>query len=368
MFFLPVPSQPRYHKRIKAFENVGYNNLIFSFERDYFKGGKSNVSYTSLGKIDHGKYVNRILKYFKAFTVVMAFKKEIKDSEIIYVFGLDLAIFVIIFTNLFKVKSKIVYEVGDIRSIMIGRKIKNKVMRFLERKVISKVEFVTVTSPYFVEEYYSNIQKIKSSKCFVLENKLYDSSTKSVSRESLELTETLTIGLFGVIRCQQSWEILCKLAESFPSKIKIYIRGYILGISNFEEKISELANMNYEGEYTSPHDLADIYSKIDICWIANVSDNKLNTKLALPNRLYESLYYRVPMVAHVESGAAKRIAELEAGWVLDFYNIKHCIEKIMAINAQEYSIKKRNTLVPKEKIIGNDDHSILINKLKVGHI
>lgn len=134
----------------------------------------------------------------------------------------------------------------------------------------------------------------------------------------------------------------------------------MLGLDNFETRIQSTKNLIYQGEYRSPDDLAEIYNKVDISIVGNISSNTENAKLALPNRLYESLYYQVPMITHKGTGVAKRVEELNAGWVMDFNAIEKSVLQIQKINSIEYKTKLKNTLVNKEDVLGDEDHRILI--------
>src|SRR5699024_1148067 len=112
-FILPVTSQPRYHKRIGAFTEKGYNCKIFSFERDYFKGKRDEMSYTSLGRISHGSYFKRIKVLISAVYKLRSKKDTIKNSKCIYVFGFDNLILITLIKFFLKIKRPIVYEVAD---------------------------------------------------------------------------------------------------------------------------------------------------------------------------------------------------------------------------------------------------------------
>ena len=54
-------------------------------------------------------------------------------------------------------------------------------------------------------------------------------------------------------------------------------------------------NIIYKGSFKSPEDLEKIYGHIDINFIV-YENTLLNVRLALPNKLYESVFWNVPII------------------------------------------------------------------------
>lgn len=364
IFVMPVTSQPRYHKRIASFRDLGYETLIFSFEREYFKGKTSEMQYVSLGKIQHRNYFKRIKVFLNALSILSKYRKHFEEASVVYVFGLDIAIMMLLLNAVTRLKMHIVLEVADIRGVLTSKAWKGKILRYIEKTVISHISLVTVTSPYFVKDYYKNIQQLKEQKFYVLENKLLEPIPLRIEKRTWDGKRPLKLGLFGVLRCNRSWDILYKLAKEYPDQIEVYIRGHQMGLNHFEDRVNELDNIIYEGEYVSPDDLAEIYSKIDVTWLGNVSDNSDNIKWALPNRLYESIYYKVPMIVHTGSAVARRVEELSVGWNVDFFNEAEAVEKILKLTPEEYVRMFENTTAHLEYAIGTKDNEELVQRCK----
>ena len=205
-FILPVTSQPRYWKRIKSLESLGCNNKILAFKREYIPINKNNKDYIIIGKLEHKKYYKRILPFVKAFIKI---KNNIKNADIIYTFGLDM-LFLGWVTRIFtKKRSKIVYEVGDIRSILIGDNIQSLFLRWLERFLIKRTGLLIVTSKAYITEYFEKIQGIRNIKYQVIENKIdVNSINKLLFSKYIKKRNVITIGYFGLLNCERSLEIL----------------------------------------------------------------------------------------------------------------------------------------------------------------
>lgn len=150
-FILPLTSQPRYHKRITAFKEAGYDCNVFSFERKYFEGNAKKLSYIPLGKLKHGSYFNRIFSMLRAMIVLIKYKDILKKTSKFYVFGFDNLMLITIIKRLLNIKTPIIYEVADIREIMLGSGIKSNFARKLEKLFIKRAALVTTTSPYYID-------------------------------------------------------------------------------------------------------------------------------------------------------------------------------------------------------------------------
>jgi len=365
IFLLPVPSQPRFQKRIISFKELGANILVFSFERDYFEGNNNKCRYISLGKISHGKYIKRLKLLFRAFFKA---RKKIKKNHVIYAFGLDNAFLGICLKIFLKNKIKVVYECGDIRSLFLRQDFKGEIFRWLERFVMKRCFLIVTTSIVFINEYFIKIQRQDQKYLFLLENKIKEPMPKVLSKISWRNKKVIRIGFFGLLRCQRSWEILCYLAEKFPEKFIIYVRGIPFGINNFKEKVDENYNIIYEGEYINPDDLANIYRKVDIVWTAYNIENSLegiNRKWAMRNQFYESIYYNTPLIVQYGTEAANRIIREDIGIVINMNDKKKTIINMLKINHEKINKwRLRIQKLPHSYYIYSNEHGDLFNLLK----
>jgi succinoglycan biosynthesis protein ExoL len=364
-FILPVPSQPRFSKRIEAFKTNGYKVKVFSYEREYFKGKVKENDFISLGKISHKQYFKRIFVLLRSLLILQIYRREFTTCKVVYTFGFDVALITLIWLKINGIRNcKIVYEVGDIQEVLLQKNIKGKVLRFVEKTIINNINYLVVTSPKFAREYYIKKLNITSDKIIVLENKLMPPIPKEVKKNLWDGTSPLVIGLFGLIRCKISWDLLLKLAQKFPDKIIVYIRGYVLGIEHFKEDVEKYKNIIYEGEYINPDDLSEIYSKIHISWIGNVIKDSDSTRWALPNRYYESLYYKVPMISHKNTSVSERVEEKNVGWSLDFNNFEEVSRFFSDFSREDYiAVMKSFDNLKDEDIIGVYDHQRMVDKL-----
>ena len=133
---IPNIDMPRGLKRIKNFKELGIQYEIFGFEREYFKGKIKSNEYTSLGHIEHQKYVKRIPAIIKALPII---NKASRGCDVVYAFGVDCLLLGCL-ASCRKQKRKLVYEVADIQSMMLGTGLKSRLLRWLERFLLRRLD------------------------------------------------------------------------------------------------------------------------------------------------------------------------------------------------------------------------------------
>ena len=73
-------------------------------------------------------------------------------------------------------------------------------------------------------------------------------------------------------------------------------------------------NMHFFGAYDSARELDQIYGAIDIAWAVDFSAQGANSDWLIPNRIYESGLYGVPVIARKDTTTGQRVEELGMGW------------------------------------------------------
>ena len=364
-FILPVTSQPRYWKRIKSLERLGCNNKVLVFERKYIPVNKNNKNYIIIGKLEKRKYYKRILPFVKVFTTI---RNNIKRADIIYVFGLDLLLLVWVARLFIKKKNKIIYEVGDIRSVLIRDNIHSIFLRWLERFLMKYIGLLVVTSEAYVTEYFKKIQGIKNIKYQVIENKIVaEDVNKLLFKKHIKKTNVLTIGYFGLFNCKRSLEILKNVAIQGGRKIEIHIRGVNINTKNLIKDIEKISNIKYYGSYIAPDELPLMYGMIDIVWACYhpFNENKIgNWMWARTNRFYEACFFNKPIIAQKGTEDCKVVEKLQIGLCLDLSNIQKAVEHLLSINNNQFmkwEDKIKN--IPEDIYIYKFEHILLYKKL-----
>lgn len=356
----------RYIKRIKALINQGLSATVVGYEREDYFGDNLPCTTVNLGFVDSGSYLNRIIQFIQDFFII---KKYINKASVVYAFGLDMAFISRVILCLFwKQKPKLLYEIGDIRSIMVSNNLKGRLSRMIESWILNGTSYLVVTSDAYVNSYYNKYYDYDNNKIFVIENKL-EENTSFVNKKSdkTEINDRpIKIGYFGRLRCQYSWEAIKYLVESTGYRFEIILRGVNAGISDFENEISLYENITFKGPYVSPQDLTDIYSEIDLVWGAHYhADN--NFLWARSCRFYESLLFNKPLIVQQGTYDERIINNYNAGITVDirtpFLNLGNLINlDLNMVKALKNKVKK----IPEDLYLYTDEHKKLAKLIKLG--
>lgn len=330
-FLLPVASDARSHKRIKALKKLGVKPVTLAFERKYYSGNQIPGGYESLGRIEHSRYYKRLIPFFKVLSKVRA---QVKEADAIYAFGLDMLLLGRFACLGLAKPLKAVYEVADIREVLLGKGLFSCCLRWLERFLLRRTDLIVVTSETFVSGYYREIQGLTTLRYLVIENKLDTDVLAQIPASSdTKSDEIIRIGYFGIIRCRRSLEILHEAAIQGKGRVQVYIRGFPLGVGDLENEFRSNPYIKYGGPYMAPDDLPTLYGQTDVVWACYpYQGNGIGNYLwARTNRFYESCCFKRPMLAQKGTEDGRLTEALGLGKCLDLSNTKEAVECILSI-------------------------------------
>lgn len=339
-------------------QGSGFNVEVVAFERDYHKGRLPDCNIKSLGKISHGKYLQRVFKLIKAFQIL---RNAIKNNDVVYASGPDMAYLTLLAG--IGLSKPIVLEVGDIREIQVVKGFVGNFVRIVDKFLVQKCSLLVSTTPAFINEYYKKWLNVKIPS-IVLENKLEKNCYKIVFKNK---TNKIRIGYFGLLRCNWSWEVLKNLAILNPDNIEIILAGYPINPKGIPEKANAINNIRYLGEYKSPDDLSRLYGQVDLIWAVYpgpevVEKNQRWAQMVCrSNRFYESCYFQTPLISLKNSGDGIEVKKYNIGLIIDNQNINDVISKIEQISSKDLNYWKINMEnVPQDVFV----HTTEIEELK----
>ena len=364
-FVLQVSSHARYLRRIDKMKELGIEAKVFAFERDFYKGKIENRDYISLGNVERENYLKRIKPIIMA---LFKLRNQLDSADVIYTFGVDTFIIGWIASLLNGHRTKIVYEVGDIRTVVLKENIVGKLFRFLERRVLNRADLLVVTSGAFIENYFMRIQKTRDIKYHIIENKpeLTEEKEKK-EKNQIEHNDKITIGYFGVIRCRRSIEILKEIMLANRNKFNLYIRGIPSGTDDLIREIRDLEGVEIQGEYTVPDDLYNMYSKADVIWACYPFQGEKvgNWNWAKTTRFYEACFFNKPMISQKGSQDSLIVKKYGIGIDIDLSDINKTALEVNKLSLEDItSMKLKFKKVPSEVFKYRTEHEDLLKKLK----
>lgn len=354
-------------RRITALRRVSARVLVCSFRRLNNKGRTlPDRADIPLGVIADRNYLGRLKKLANAARVIWGARRQFSTASSFYARNLDLALLAWFAQIVARSKAPMVYEVLDIMPVLSGSALTSRLLRWIERRVLAHAKLLVVSSPGFMEHYFVPMQHYRG-KWFLMENKIVAHGlgvseslpTKDSKQKLNEIKgQRWVIGWFGAFRCSRSLSILEHLCQALPDKLMVYLRGYPTAIDagRFREVIDRNPAMIFDGEYSSPGDLQDIYAAIDLSWNFDFLDRRGNSDWLLPNRLYHGGYFGIPALTSEQTEAGRRIKELGIGWVFNEPAEQNLVDFFDRLTHREMSEMKAHIAgLPKSLFCDDDD-------------
>jgi hypothetical protein len=202
----------------------------------------------------------------------------------------------------------LVYECLDIHRLMLGEGAKSRAMRAVERALMRRARLLIVSSPAFLENYFTPLQGVGRAlpiQTLLVENRVLELEAAPPRRPPRAPGPPWRIGWMGAIRCARSLDILTRLAAKRPDLVEVRIHGRpaYTEFADFDAQVAAAPNVSFEGPYAAA-DLPRIYGDVHFSWAIDFMEEGLNSAWLLPNRIYESgRYGAVPIaLAGVETG------------------------------------------------------------------
>lgn len=295
LFVISHVPNPRMNKRLQVAKEVGKTGLVY-WDRGTIKIW--DVLHSDIENINinvTADYTNPLKRIIPTLTFgYKAIKQIIRlKPKCLYVANVDMLIIASLYAFGRKNKPKIIYEIADLNKLIADgqnttiKKLIRLLLIYLERQLCNRINTLVVTSEKFFEHYYSNF--VPKSKLLFFPNIPNLNAFINYSRKK---TGRFTIGFIGAIRYKNQMKMLIEVAEK--CNINILFAG-----AGLDDEIQQLAKdknfIKYIGKYNYEKEIASLYGQVDA--IYSVYDAELNNvKMALPNKLYESIYCGLPII------------------------------------------------------------------------
>jgi succinoglycan biosynthesis protein ExoL len=344
LYLVPDLSDPATTSRLSMLQSGGAKILVFGFDRR--PNRSKNFSFTSLGKTHDGKLFRRSLSVFRAIGKILKLLKNEERFDLILARNLEMLFIAGFIKRLPKYRNtKIVYECLDLHRTLLGTSLPSHLMQFLERYLLRNVVAVIVSSSEYIDKHFTTTQKYRGS-FILLENKILDSKPIINERKPVQSPK---IGLFGMLRCRKSIELLSELAESSDGLSEVIVAGLPSQaiFSNFEQLCLRRKKIKFLGAY-SQSNIGTLYSLVDYAWCIDFYEQGLNSKLLLPNRLYESIAFGVIPIAMAGTATANWLEKQKVGKIftsideIKSFFLEPSIDEIVTLRREIESVPRNN--------------------------
>ena len=359
---LPVATDARIQRRLAALTRLGVQPTVLAFDRPYYPGKPMAGGFECLGRIEHGKYLGRLRPLLAALPRVRA---ACGAADVVYAFSLDLLALAWLATRARRRKPKLIYEVADIHPTLVGRGVGAAVMRAIERRLLRDASLLVVTSEAFITGFYNGVQGVCDIRYELVENKPELGPFEAPAARPRRQAGPIVIGYFGVIRCERSWHVLRRLAEQGNGRINVYLRGVPLNIPNFEQEAAESRWIQYGGPYVAPDELAEMYNRVDLLWVAHRVDDNNSLLWNRTNRFYEGCAFQRPMIGQTGTQDGAVIQGRGLGPLVDLANEDATVEQVLQMTAGEIEQWQANvSRLPRSIYAENGEHERLSHQIR----
>lgn len=313
-FVLGSTDGQRCFKRIEEFRSSGFQIKVFGFDRGLGIPIANKEKCEIIGSFPNSMpYTKRITLIYKSLHGL--YHKYKNDKSIIWYYFGDFIAFTSFFFNPNK---KYIYEESDI--VSLNSRILNSLKKCLCKYIIRKSLLTVFTSEGFIFYHYGTIER-KPANVIVKPNK--------VNKKILEIPEVqkrgidihhIHWGFVGCIRFKSIYNVAQIIGKEYPQH-EFHFYG-VFDNSIHEQEFNNLkkySNIYFHGSFRNPDDLPEIYSNIDIL-ISSYGKIGFNVMYAEPNKLYEAIYFKTPIIVNIGTFLGEKVEKMGIGYTIDANN------------------------------------------------
>lgn len=294
-------------KRIIRFIVHGCNVDVYAYSR--LKDSYSNFSFEVkvLGTLRND------MSYAKRFPILIkdirsVVKRNKGQNVVYYLFGLDLAMAF----RMVNRKDKYVFEESDLVHTYMGNAMLRGLLEKIDKRIIRHSAKTVFTSEGF-EEYHFG--KEKPVNTVVIANKLNQDILKMEVKEKISY-DKIRVGFVGKPRFKSVVtfaKVLCERHKNF--EFHVY-GGPILEEKEGFDALSKFDTYFYHGPFKNPDELPEIYSQLDL--VLSTYDIEFeNVRYAEPNKLYEAIFFRTPIIVSEKTFLGDKVRKLGVGYCVN---------------------------------------------------
>lgn len=315
-------------KRVNDFRMANYEVKVFGFLREDESCTKTDA--TIIGTFSNAlKYRQRISIYRNA--IKKLFSEHPDNGELWFYLGLDVAMFAYFSDP----KRKFIYEECDLVQTYVSNYILRNVLESIDKYIIKKSLLTIFTSEGFIKYHYKD--KKTPSNYIIVANKLSSAITNIPTPEPKHTdSKHLRFAFVGGIRYYSILSLAGIIGKEFPQH-EFHFYGYVSPTIKASE-LPKNPNIHYHGSFKSPDDLPRIYSNIDAL-ICTYDTEEINVRYAEPNKLYEAIYFKCPIIVSKNTLLEDKVKRLGIGlsvFPFDKTDVCEAVKKIESHYAAQH--------------------------------
>ncbi len=359
VFVLNSVTITRCQKRVQEFIDNGYEVDVYGFTRgDKVYSFPAGFTITPIGNhpISMG-YLKRLFVIAKSLKKLHKKYKDQKDVLFFYFF------FDVAFAASMVSRREFIYEESDMPYTNMSSGLLRKLLSLYDRKLIKKSLLTTMTSEGFID--YHGLENNRDN-IVVVPNRVNPGLLKLNYKHKVFEEGRLSIGFVGGFRYQSIYNFTKQIVTKYH-----YITFHVYGnIISFKDELQVLSkhypNLILHGTFKNPDDLPAVYESLDLV-LATYDADSINAQYAEPNKMYESIFFRVPIIVSKGTFLSRKVERLGIGYSVDALDDADIEKLILSITESSVQEKIDNlSKIPLEEAI--NDNPLLFEYLKKKNI
>lgn len=338
------------YKRIEEFKEIGYDVKVFGFDRGLSKQYEG-IETTIIGSFPNTMpYRKRIILIFRALNKLFKETKR-QDSDLWYYFGLQMAVFCTILNR----NKRYLYEESDMTHLSICNGLIRGFLERINKRIILKSVLSVFTSEGFLKYHFNNESNYPNN-VVVMPNKIHPGilSVPPSPKSPIDIAH-LKFGFVGFIRYKAVYNMAEIISRNFPNhEFHFYGEIQLKSDEALFSSLKERKNVFFHGFFKNPEKLPEVYSNIDVV-ISTYDVSSINVKYAEPNKLYESIFFRTPIVVSEDTFLATQVERYKSGWSVDPLSETSVCELIRRIENEVINKTEHMNCIRQEEAIDNYD-------------
>ena len=336
VFIVNALHMQRCVKRIDEIAENGYQVEAFGFDRGVdVRKRPVSCNINVIGEINNSTgYLKRLNTIYKGIKNVL---KSTKSEKVIYyLFGLDNAMFFML-----QSRKEFIFEESDLVHTYIKSRLARRFFEWVDKKAIKRSLLSVFTSEGFIRYHFGNF---KPNNSIVIANRL----PLTVKSLPLEIKKPLNmkhlaIGFVGFIRFKSIFNFCKVFCHHFPEN-EFHFFGTIDNDNDRKlfEPLKDYKNCHFHGVFHHPNGLPSIYAQLDLVLSTYDVENE-NVRYAEPNKIYEAIYFKTPIIVSSGTYLAEKTNELGIGYDIDAMNDYEIIKFVEGLT--EDSIKEKKEAI-----------------------
>ena len=339
--------------RVKDLREAGFSVEVFCHPRNGATGEKdADYPLVFLSDLASERYTGRLMSYAREIRAIVRAHRG--EDCLYYLYGLDIAL---VFRCVAPGQSYL-YEEADMMHLEAGTEQHPRLSAVLERidrRVIRHAALAILTSEGFLQYHFGDV---RPQNCVVVHNKADKRLLEKEVAEKQSDEKHLHFAFIGMLRYDSLYRFAKVVGERFRQHT---FHFYGPEIPRFEA-LKTYDNVLFHGPYKNPDDLPALYEATDIV-VATYDSTHTNVRYLEPNKLFEAVCMRTPIVVSEHTYVAKQVAAWGSGWPIDATHEEHIAQFISSLTAERIaSCRKHIASIPREQMIA--DNSELIKRLQ----